>query len=436
VSGYTRLTLVGSSRRVDVVVPDDEPVGRLMPEVLQLTGEAPASPAVERRLALLDGRLLDQDRSLGEAEVLDGAVVRVVGMADAPPPPVVLDVAEEAAADLDDLARWRWGPHPRRWLATALTVAAALAALEVALPHPDRGQAVRTGVLAAALVVGGALLGRLWSSVLGTTLVLTGGALALDALPALDLPLPVLLGAVGGVLAAVVLALGLATPLGRGAVVGGAVGLLLVGCWALVTQLLPGARAAGCLAVGTALLLGLLPRTAALLAGLTALDDRRTRDERVRRRDVQAALRATHRSLALATVAVAASALAAVVALTSSGNRWAVVLAVLLVLVLAVRVRAFPLVVEVVALAVALAGSGLVLLLAWLAADPGAVDVVVAVLVAAALAGLVLPLVRFTPQLRARGRVLGDRLEVVAVVAMVPVLVGVFDVYPRLLASF
>ena len=431
-SGHTRVTLVGSRRRVDVVLPDDEPVGRLLPEALELTCEPSTTPAAERRLVLLDGRLLEPDLTLADAAVPDGAVVRIVGLADAPPPPVVLDVTEEAAEDLESRVRLRWGPGPRRWLATALTAAATVAALVTgATGRP--ALAATAGVL---LAVVGVVVGRFLSAVAGTTLVLTGAAAGLYAVGQRGLPFPLALAAVAGVVALTVLALGAGTPLGRGGLVGGGTGLVLLACWALATRLLPAPQAYASLAVLTVVLLGLLPRLAAVLAGLTGLDDRRARDLRVGRRDVTAALEATHRGLALATVATAVSVLAAVVQLARVGGGWTTTLAVLVVLVTALRVRAFPLVAEVVALAAALAGSGLALLRAWLAADPGARPVVVGLLVLAALVGLLLPLVPSSPQLRARGRVLGDRLEVAAVVAMLPVLVGVFGVYPRLLTSF
>ncbi len=434
-SGYTRITLVGSRRRVDVVVPDDEPVGRLLPEALTVTGEPSTSPAAERRLALLDGRVLDQDVSLGAAEVPDGSVIRIVGLADAPPPPVVLDVTEEATDDLGDRS-WRWGPVPRRWLATTLAAVATVLALATLSPQLGDRRDVTLALVAVILVVAGALVGRFWSSVVGTALILCGAAAGLYAAWQHEWSLSLTIAAAAGVIAVAIVALGAGSSLGRGGLVGGGVGLLLLGCWALITRFLPAPEAAACLAVLTAVLLGVLPRIAAVAAGLTSLDDRRAREEPVRRRDVATALQATHRGLALAAVAVAASAFAAGAWLASLGGGWTTILAVLLVVVVAVRVRAFPLVSEVVALAIALAGIGLALMRAWLAADPGSTEVAAGLLILAALVAVALPVMRLTPQLRARGRVLGDRLEVVAVVAMLPVLVGVFGVYPRLLASF
>jgi ESX secretion system protein EccD len=241
---------------------------------------------------------------------------------------------------------------------------------------------------------------------------------------------------IGVVVAVTFVALGFGTAFGLGGVIGGVAGLVLISCWTLALETLPNEQAATCMALVSAVLLGLLPRVAAVSSGLTGLDDRRSRDEMVTRTDVGKALRSAHRGLALACLAVAASALAAGASLAAAGGTWAAVLAALLATVVAIRIRAFPLVFEVVSLVIAALGIGYALLLAWLRIAESAQPAVVAVLVAVAGGSTLLTSVRPSPQLRARLRVLSDRLEVAAVVAMVPVLVGVFGVYPRLLNSF
>ncbi len=434
--GYTRVTLVGSARRVDVVLPDDEPIGRLLPEALRLTGERSASPATERRLALLDGQLLQQDLTLADAAIPDGSVVRVVGLAEAPPPPVVLDVTEAVADDLDDRA-WRWGPDARRWTATALAAAASVAALALTLDAVTDGSRILLVLVPASLLVVGALVGWLLSPAVGTAVVLSGSATGVYAATTQStVSVTTMLGWAGLVISCTMLALGVATSMGRGGIIGGAAGLVLLGCWALALETLTAARAAACLAVLSAVLLGLLPRIALVASGLTSLDDRRSRDGTVTRTDVGTALQSAHRGLALAVVVVAGSCLAAGTSLAGSEGIWTTTLAALLAVVLAIRLRAFPLVLEVVALVVGVAGIGYALLLGWLRTDESARAAVVVALVAVAAGCALLPVIRSSPQLRARLRVVTDRIEVVVVVAMVPVLVGVFGVYPRLLDSF
>jgi type VII secretion integral membrane protein EccD len=433
--GYTRVTLAGGARRVDVVLPDDEPVGRLLPEALRLTGESSASPAAERRLALLDGQLLDQDRTLGEAAIPDGAVVRVVGLAEAPPPPVVLDVTEAVADNLDD-RNWRWGPEARRWTATALATTAATAAFALMLDAVPDGSRLLLVLVTPVLLVAGALIGWLVSPSVGATLTLCGTATGCYAATQLAVGIRPTLGWISVVTAVTLLALGVGTALGRGGVNGGVAGLVLIGCWTLALGTLEDAQAAACLALVSAILLGLLPRIAAVASGLTGLDDRRSRGGTVTTIDVGEALRSAHRGLALASVAVAGSSLLAGASLAAADGMWTTVLAMLLAAVVAIRIRAFPLVLEVVSLVIAVFGIGYALLLAWLREGESARPAVVAVLAAVAVGCTVLPITRPSPQLRARMRVLTDRVEVAAVVAMVPVLVGVFGVYPRLLNSF
>jgi type VII secretion integral membrane protein EccD len=428
--GYTRVTLVGSGDRVDVVLPSDEPVGRLMPEILALTREPAGTPARLRHLATLDGTLLPEDSSMGQAGVADGTLIRVVGLENAPPPMVVHDVTEVVADDLDVRA-WRWGDVPRRWTATVLVAAASLFAtvllgsdVDVQIP----------AVAAAVLLIGGALVARFLHPALGTATVLAGAAVGVAAATTSGLGVAGQGALVVAILSVTCLALGLSTPLGPGGVIGGVAGLAVLGAWGVAAALaLPPDRAAALLAVASVAAVGLLPRVALATSGLTALDDRRAREEPVGRPAVASALDAAHRGLTLATVAVAGSAALAGWLLARHPSRWTVPLALVLVLVLAVRARAFPLLGEVLALVVAVAIVSAALLLAWArSAGPwsaGAVLVGVAVLCGAAL-------VAAPPDhVRARARLAADRLEALGVIAMVPVAVGVFGLYGALLRS-
>jgi hypothetical protein len=126
-AGLSRVTVVGDRRRVDVVLPSDEPVGRLLPDVLRLLDDPVAAPPMLRHLVTADGTVLPQEATLATAAVPDGAVLRLVRAQDAPPAPVVHDVTDEVADDLD-LRGWRWRPAARRWTATLATLGLALVA--------------------------------------------------------------------------------------------------------------------------------------------------------------------------------------------------------------------------------------------------------------------------------------------------------------------
>lgn len=434
---YTRVTFVGTRRRVDVVVPSDEPVGRLLPEALRLTGEPIAEPAALRHLALVDGTLLGPDHSLGDAHVPDGAVLRVVGLADAPPAAVVHDVTEEVADDLAGRA-WRWDPRARRWTAGAVAILALVLLTRLALGElPEQYRIGASALWSGALLLLGAAVCRVARRAPGAAVVVAGGATAIYAAWVLVDSPAAAAGVSAAALAVTTLALGLTTELGRGGVIGGAVGLLLVLAWAVPLVLdLSGPRTYAVLAVVSAIAVGILPRTALGLSGLATLDDRRTRDEVVTRPAVANALAAAHRSLTLATIATAASAAVAGWLLTLTPNRWTIPLAALLAVVLAVRTRSFPLMLQVIALAAAAGTVTLSLLAAWLRHDPGVVWWVVVILSVVAVLALGVPVVRPPEHSRARARRISDRLEAATVVAMVPVAVGVSGIYGRLLESF
>jgi type VII secretion integral membrane protein EccD len=438
-SRYSRVTLVGARRRIDLVVPSTEPVGTLLPDLLRLVGDEPVSPPRARQLVGADGEVLAPDVTLAEAEVQDGAVLRLVVQHDVPPAPVVHDVIEEVSDDTDVRA-WRWGPVARRWTATAAVVAACLLLAWMLARAARSGPLAADALTAAALgLLGcGIVAGRVREPA-GTALTLGGGAVALaaswTATGVVGWPPYARLVAAAAVLAAVTVLLGLASPLGRVGVVGGGLALVLAAAWgAGVAGALAPERQAAIMAVASIVLLGLLPRVALTASGLTALDDRGTAGEEVGRQDAVAAIAAAHRGLSIATVATAASAALAGLLLAGAPSRWTVALAIALVVVLASRARVFPLVAEVAAL-LAAAGAVLAGLLAlWL--DRAGIAGPLAAVLGLVTVALVVLGVEFPEHVRARFRRHGDRLEAVAVVAAVPLAIGVFGTYGQLLETF
>ncbi|MCX9193767.1 type VII secretion integral membrane protein EccD [Carbonactinospora thermoautotrophica] len=434
---YSRVTLVGPSRRVDVVLPATEPVGVLLPDLLRLVDDSVASPPRLRELVTTVGEVLPTESSLAEAGIEDGAVLRLVAREDLPPAPVVHDVIEEVASDLDGRA-WRWGPAARRWTATAWLVGLFL--LAGYLLRGSLDAATAGWMLAGTAVVvcaAGAAVVRWGREPAGTALLLGGGAVGVLAAATAAAPAAARWGGAAAVACLVVGALGAATPLGRGGLIGGGLGLALVAGWVVGSWagLAPDRLAAvqACVAV---LLLGIFPRVALSASGLTALDDRRAAGERVARASVSAALAAAHRGLVVATVAVSCSAALAGYLLANAPTAWTVPLAVLLGVVLLNRARAYPLVGEVAALLLAAGAVLLALATGWARAGP-ATPWTPVVAVAAALVVPVLMLgVDFPEHLRARLRRLGDRLEGLAVMAMTPLTLGVFGTYGRLLDTF
>ncbi|MEU7135200.1 type VII secretion integral membrane protein EccD [Streptomyces sp. NPDC046261] len=458
----SRVTLIGDRRRVDLVLPADEPIGRLLPDVLRLLGDTVGDRPAARHLITADGTVLPQDGTLAEAGVPDGALLRLVRVHDAPSAPVVHDVTDELAEDLDVRA-WRWRPAARRWTASLATIALALTA--GVLARDSLGPATVAGGLAgiAALVaavgaVTAALGGRKAHEErggrpdvrsegagagreLGTTLVLAGGVLGLlAAWTAADAHAwsgPARLAAVAGALAVTLALLGWFSPLGKGGLIGAAAIVATAGTWEGVALLQDDpARVGSVMAVVSVVVLGLLPRLALMAAGLTGLDDRRSGGASVSRHQVETALAATHRGLALATVVVAASAVGGGLLAVTAPTWWTVLLTVVLAVVLLSRSRAFPLVAEVVVLLAAALVLLVRLAVLWIDHIPGTPSGPLAALCVVAIAPLAALAVRLPEHVGVRLRRAVDLVETIGVIALFPLAVGVFGIYVRLLHQF
>jgi hypothetical protein len=112
---------------------------------------------------------------------------------------------------------------------------------------------------------------------------------------------------------------------------------------------------------------------------------------------------------------------------------WAAGLGVAVVTVTALRTRGFPIAAQQLALWSAVLAGLVVGGFGRMGPEPRDV---VAGLAAVAIAILVLTLARPPAHTRAALRQLGDVVETVAVVAMVPLLVGLFGIYSDLLGAF
>ncbi|MFG3363507.1 type VII secretion integral membrane protein EccD [Streptomyces sp. NPDC048156] len=444
-TALSRVTLVGERRRVDLVLPAQEPVGVLLPEILRLLEDRVGARPQLRHLITPDGSALAHEATLESAGIADGAVLRLVRVEDAPSAPVVHDVSDETADDLDVRA-WRWRPKSRRVVAGCASVVWSVAAAVLA-----RGEfglsAVGGGLLVVALVcaVAGVLFGRAGRQAPTATLIAAAGALAVlcawTYADAYGWSGPARLAGVGVAVGAALVLGGWLTRLGRGALIGaGAVFGTLV-LWeaavALQGEAVGGGgqgRAGALVAVVCVVVLGVLPRLAVMASGLTALDDRRTGGTSVSRYQVGTALAATHRGLTLATCVLAVCAAAAGVLVLHTVSVWTVLLSVVVTVALALRARAFPLTGQVVALLAAAAVVGGALVLVWLSHGPAAGPLAVLVVLA------VLPLAVLTVEpaehVRVRLRRVGDALESASVIALLPLVIGVFGVYGRLLGTF
>ncbi|MEU6056678.1 type VII secretion integral membrane protein EccD [Streptomyces sp. NPDC047097] len=439
----SRVTLVGERRRADIVLPADTPIGQLLPDILQLLDDRAASRPMTRQLIASDGSALPHDSTLASAGIADGAVLRLVRAHSAPPAPVVHDVTDQVADDLD-IQAWRWRPAARRASAGVATVAfAVIAAL---LARREFTLDALAGALAAVtlvLLAAGALVARIGpgNRGLATALLLASGGLgvltAWTAADAYGWSGAARLAAVAGALVVVLAMLGQFSPLGRGGLVGAGAAAVITLVWLAVAAVQDDlARLGAVMAVFSVVLLGLLPRLALMASGLTALDDRRSGGASVSRHRVGTALAATHRGLALATIVTAASAAAGgwLLTLAERPTVWTVLLPSVTAVVLLSRARAFPLVAEVVALFAAAGALVVRLVVLWMDHAGGAGPLTV--LGAAAVLPLLVLAVQPPEHVRVRLGRMADLVESIGMVALFPLAVGVFGVYGQLLDRF
>jgi ESX secretion system protein EccD len=130
-TGFCRVTIAAPDSRIDVALPEDIPLADLHPEVLRLTGQAPADGApVGYHLVRRDGTVLDGSRTLAAQRILDGEVLALRPFADSLPPPVHDDVAD-AVADAVTHDRRLWSGEMLR--GAGLAGAGVLAALTAAV---------------------------------------------------------------------------------------------------------------------------------------------------------------------------------------------------------------------------------------------------------------------------------------------------------------
>ncbi|MGW2317384.1 type VII secretion integral membrane protein EccD [Streptomyces sp. NPDC001680] len=444
-TALSRVTLVGERRRVDLVLPSREPVGLLLPEVMRLLDDRVGEHPEDRHLVTADGSALERDATLESAGVPDGAVLRLMRVEDAPSAPAVHDVSDEAASDLDVRA-WRWNAGTRRIVAAGTGVVWALAAGIFARKGFD-AKAAGSALLASAAVaaVAGALVGRAGRKGLAAALVVVSAAVgvqgAWSVADAQEWAGAVRLAVVLTVVVVALLLLGWFSPFGRGALVGAGTLTGAGVCWEVVfavqssgTSTDGSARAGTLLAVLSVVALGVLPRLALAASGLSALDDRRSAGSTVSRYEVAAALATTHRGLALATVVTAVSGAVAGVLTVRTVTVWTVLVALAVTCLLALRARAYPLVGQVVALLAASMTVGL--RLAWLWLERSGATAPLAVLGVLVVLSLGVLAVQPAEHARVRLRRAGDVVESFGVIALLPLVLGVFGVYARLLGTF
>lgn len=441
---YTRLSVTGASRRAEIVVPSDEPLGAAVPALLDLLGEPTGTVSRPLALVVAGGEQLDLTRSAREIDLPDGTDARLVALDAAPPPPVVIDIAD-AAADARGARPDRWNDRTRLQVA-ASAIGVLAAAAGMLAPRTDAAAALAGTVIAliVALVVAVATgLGRmprvaayavaaaagLSVPLVADAFAFAGAHLAADSAPLFGLAALLLAAS-----AVVAVGIGLGRRL-RGAGAGGGLGMALSAL--LLVLVLTGASPVAASAITgsvAAVAIGLLPWLALSSAGLTGLDQRAADGRPVPRAAAGVAIDDAYRALTWSIAAAAAVLAITGATLALSGGPWSTLLAVAFALGAGLRTRSFPLRAHAVLLWGAVAIIALSILAAQLTGPRAWLGVAVcaAAIVLVAITSLVSP----PAHIRARLRGVGNLLESLSVLALLPLLLGALGVYGDLLGMF
>jgi type VII secretion integral membrane protein EccD len=142
-SGLVRVTVASGTRRVDLVLPGSVPVAELVPELARSVGLLDASTVHGGfRVVTATGARLAPDVGLTLQGVEDGGVLTVAAGVDDEPPRVYDDIAEAMSDAVEhDLQPWR--PDVAR--RTALVAAGLLLVLGIAALFLQRGSALAAG---------------------------------------------------------------------------------------------------------------------------------------------------------------------------------------------------------------------------------------------------------------------------------------------------
>lgn len=429
-SDYTRVTIVGTRHKADLVLPESEPITSLLPDVLDLLDETSEGGARPVALTTTVGEQLDTSMTLAEQEVRHGTILRLVRVDAAPPPPDVADVTDvvsDTTSTRADAWTHAWGTASAAVIAAVVggLAAPALESLEAAVPVAlvvTALVAARLDHRASAIVLTGGAVG----SALGTATSLAKGVVGTDPLAA-----ALVWFALAGLIAGAVWLVGMTQ---RAVGLGTMTGPALVGVWlsARTLDIAPNPAAAVTTILG-ALLLGLLPGIAMSLSGLSGIDDRIVEGQRVARTETRLTVHAAHRTLTAATVTTALVTGALTFQLMSTGDLWGQLIAAAVAVLLLLRTRVLPLAPQRLALIAAGSAPLIALLLDW--ATDEALTGTLALLGVIALLAL---LVGWRPpaHVAARLRRGAGTMELFVVLPLIPLLLASLGVFGDLLETF
>jgi type VII secretion integral membrane protein EccD len=181
------VTVVAPRTRIDLALPSDVAVANLLPMLLKIAGEASADGGSTHGgwcLAKLGGEEIDPERSLSSLGVVDGDLLQIRHRNDNPPPPLFDDVVDAIATAAPNSYR-PWTQHTARTLGLVAAGSALLASAVVLLragamsvPGPGFGAPALAGVTAVVLLIAGVVIARVYGETT-TGVVVAAGSLPL-----------------------------------------------------------------------------------------------------------------------------------------------------------------------------------------------------------------------------------------------------------------
>lgn len=436
----TRVTVTAEHRSVELLLPGDEPLASLMPRINDLTGFSGTVPDGARTvLNHVGGPALSPRMSLQDQHVDDGDWLLLTLVEDALPEPIVYDIADSGEELLPLLRRWS-DRHVHVAAAVASGALGLLCAVAfLALMHPDLALPAALGIAGLSCV---ALAWRPWSrhdlAPALTPVPLAALALVFTLVPHPPLTVTLICGAV---FVMTLGAIGISVRMPRSSLSLLTAAGVLAGTWSLSWWLAPAPQLAALVAGSVSLVvLGVMPRVAIALSGLDTMDRHTHGDRTDRRSNVLRVLTSVHRSLTGSILIVTVSLLfaAGLLISTTRPSAWILAALGLWTTVIALRGRHFPLLSHRMLLgfcAVLLFGATL-----WSTAHadiaPWLPVAALVVLASVAFGLLAAPWFAPAPHVVSRLRLLGNRVEFIAALAVVPIVVGAFDLYTLLLETF
>lgn len=173
-AALSRVTVVAPRTRIDLALPSDVAVANLLPMLLKMAGESSSDGGARHGgwcLAKLGGEVIDPDRPLAALGVVDGDLLQLRRRSDNPPPPLFDDVVEAIAATEPSSYR----PWTERTARTLGMVAGGLALLAGAVAllraGPGLGVAFLAGAAAVIAIVVGSVIVRVYAETRAGVLV-------------------------------------------------------------------------------------------------------------------------------------------------------------------------------------------------------------------------------------------------------------------------